>query len=116
MAQQLVHCDGLAIRLGTEALERAAANPAALEDVWTWTAWSPPSAAAAAAEARINDGGPDAGDRDGNFPSPELAAYGAVISAGRAAGHQPLAFAVVAHVPCACRWREALQPHTFSRR
>jgi urease accessory protein len=30
------------------------------------------------------------------FPSPELAEYRALVGAGRAAGHQPLAFAVVA--------------------
>ncbi|MBT2551196.1 urease accessory protein UreF [Arthrobacter sp. ISL-65] len=30
------------------------------------------------------------------FPSPELSAYRALVSGGRAAGHQPLAFAVVA--------------------
>jgi urease accessory protein len=47
------------------------------------------------------------------FPSPELEAYRALVSEGRAAGHQPLAFAVVARslgVPL----EEALAAYLFA--
>lgn len=47
------------------------------------------------------------------FPSPELEAYRALVSGGRAAGHQPLAFAVVARslgVPL----EEALAAYLFA--
>jgi urease accessory protein len=47
------------------------------------------------------------------FPSPELSEYRALVSGGRSAGHQPLAFAVVARslgVP----WTEATGAYLFA--
>jgi urease accessory protein len=47
------------------------------------------------------------------FPSAELASYRQLVSAGRAAGHQPLAFAVVARSLCV-PLAEALAAYLFA--
>jgi urease accessory protein len=49
----------------------------------------------------------------GVFPSDDLAAYRELVSSGGAAGHQPLAFAIIArslHIPCP----EALAAYLFA--
>jgi urease accessory protein len=47
------------------------------------------------------------------FPSPELSEYRALVSGGRSAGHQPLAFAVVAR-PLGVPWTEATGAYLFA--
>lgn len=64
-------------------------------------------------EASIKMGGRLLGIGAEVFPSPELEAYRALVTTGRAAGHQPLAFAVVARslgVPL----EEALAAYLFA--
>jgi urease accessory protein len=111
---QLVYSDGLAIRLGVEALERAAPNPAALEDFWALDRM----VTAQALPLQLRSAGITMGLRMQQigtevFPTPALAAYRAEISAGRCAGHTALAFALIAHglgVPPA----QMLQAYIFS--
>jgi urease accessory protein len=111
---QLLYCDGLAIRLCGEALERAAPAPAALEDVWELDRM----VTAQALPLQLRAAGITMGQRmlqigTEIFPTPALAAYRAQISAGRCAGHTALAFALIAHglrVPPA----EMLQAYIFS--
>ncbi|MFD1210937.1 urease accessory protein UreF [Arthrobacter sp. GCM10027362] len=111
---QLVYSDGLAIRLGVEALERAVPNPAALEDVWELDRM----VTAQALPLQLRAAGITMGQRmlqigTEIFPNPALAAYRAEISAGRCAGHTALAFVLIAHglrVPPA----QMLQAYIFS--
>ncbi|MFJ5697414.1 urease accessory protein UreF [Arthrobacter sp. NPDC093139] len=86
VGQQLTYCDGLAIRLLYEgvalgeldALLSAQLLPRQLREASTKMG------------ARLLEIGSEV------FPSPELTEYRELVEAGRAAGHQPLAFAVVA--------------------
>lgn len=111
---QLVHSDGLAIRLGVEALERAAQNPADLEEVWALDRM----VTAQALPLQLRAAGINMGLRmlqigTEIFPSPPLAAYRAEVAAGRCAGHTALAFVLIAHglgVPPA----QMLQAYIFS--
>jgi urease accessory protein len=103
VAQQLTHSEGLAIRFSYEgvplieldALLTAQLLPRQLRE------------ASIKMGTRLLEIGAEV------FPSAELAEYRELVSCGRAAGHQPLAFAVIARslgVPCP----EALAAYLFA--
>ncbi|GAC1487877.1 MAG: urease accessory protein UreF [Pseudarthrobacter sp.] len=103
IGQQLTYSDGMAIRLLYEG------HPVAELDHLLTAQLLP---------RQVRDAGTTMGGRlleigTQVFPSPELAEYSDLVASGRAAGHQPLAFAVVARslgVPLA----EALPAYLFA--
>ncbi|MET3719263.1 MULTISPECIES: urease accessory protein UreF [unclassified Arthrobacter] len=103
IGQQLTYSDGMAIRLLYEGSPVAELDP-------VLTAQLLPRQVR---EAGITMGGRLLEIGGQVFPSPELAEYRDLVATGRAAGHQPLAFAVVARslgVPLA----EALGAYLFA--
>jgi urease accessory protein len=103
VGQQLTYSDGMAIRLLYEGTPVAELDP-------VLTAQLLPRQVR---EASITMGGRLLEIGGQVFPSPGLAEYSDLVSTGRAAGHQPLAFAVVARslgVPLA----EALAAYLFA--
>lgn len=103
IGQQLTHSDGLAIRLLYEGIPVAELDAVLTAQLL----------ARQVREASITMGGRLLEIGSQIFPSPELAEYSDLVTTGRAAGHQPLAFAVVARslgVPPA----EALAAYLFA--
>ena len=103
MSQQLTYSDGLAIRFLYEGV------PVAELDSLLTAQLLPRQLREASIKmgSRLLEIGAEV------FPSPELAEYRELVGSGRAAGHQPLAFAVVARslgVPLA----EALAAYLFA--
>ncbi len=103
VGQQLTYSDGLAIRFLYEGA------PVTELDALLTAQLLPRQVREASVKmgARLLEIGTD------TFPSSELAAYRALVAGGRAAGHQPLAFALVARslgVP----QREALAAYLFA--